>query len=212
MADSTTMGNLTSQLQAVSFNAAPASTETKPTQFLDLSTELRIQIWEYVCPDLRAQPRMLDCAIRSFAKSAQPDVLHIVRGLNLAEKTRSLRCVLAVHQDSRSLALSVFPDKLTLERYKKGRTGDIWFHKRRDVFYMNTLAGSLKLPCSRTTAGLIEEFAPFPRGSSNVMETDQLRIPSPTIPPSLLARVIKYDNASIGRRNNSPRSKGDSLE
>ncbi|OAA70735.1 hypothetical protein LEL_09326 [Akanthomyces lecanii RCEF 1005] len=139
--------------------------ETPTFTFLRLPTELRIQVWKHYCPDLCEVPRLLDFAIgaiRPFGNLGQP-CQHILRGLRLVDRTRSLRCVLAVHQQSRGFALAVFPDKLTVGYCADlAKECDIPFHKQRDLVYLYGFTGGTIPPHELDVATIVSKLASVP--------------------------------------------------
>ncbi len=136
--------------------------ETPTFTFLRLPTELRIQVWKHYCPDLCEVPRLLDFAIgaiRPFGNLGHP-CQHILRGLRLVDRTRSLRCVLAVHQQSRGFALAVFPDKLTVGYCADlAKECDIPFHKQRDLVYLYGFTGGTIPPHELDVATMVSRLA-----------------------------------------------------
>lgn len=164
------MENSDSQDQkALVATSEPPKTSAFP--FLCLPTELRTQVWKHYCPDLRKVPRFLDFVVQLF-KYTNNEVLPFQTsgvGPRLAGRTRSLRCVLAVHRQSREIARRVFPDKLSVNYCKDFlKTCDIPFHKQRDLAYLWDFKGDA-LPPHRelvaTTVGMLVK-APAPADAS----------------------------------------------
>ncbi|SPO06402.1 uncharacterized protein DNG_09091 [Cephalotrichum gorgonifer] len=90
--------------------------------FLRLPFELQRQIWLYFCPALDAEPLVLhfhiDVDVTPHVVSPGPFLLH---------PTSPSRCMLAINQDTRQLALQALPDSLTFHG------GTIRFKKERDL-------------------------------------------------------------------------------
>ena len=125
---------------------SPGSKPLEVFPFLSLPIELRFRIWKEYCPDLHGHPRILDftTVIKDYQVPARgrPLTVHepvsVRNGRFLAEKTRSVRCVLAVHAESRSLALQVFPDTLPANVNRgKRRYFVVRFSKERDVIFLD---------------------------------------------------------------------------
>ncbi|OAQ60312.1 zinc finger domain-containing protein [Pochonia chlamydosporia 170] len=105
-------------------------------QFTQLPPELRRRIWEVFCPDLVAKARVLNFRVApSSALTHRLDDYSPQEYWSLADQTEELRAMLATHQESRSIAVKVFPDELHME----AEIGDsvIRFNKKRDVVYLH---------------------------------------------------------------------------
>lgn len=155
--------------KALATTSEPPKTAAFP--FLRLPIELRTQVWKHYCPDLRKVPRLLEFIVQTFkyTNNAMPQFQSICLGWRLAGRTRSLRCVLAVHQQSREIARAVFPDKLSVNYCKDFlKTCDIPFHKQRDLAYLYGFKGDT-LPPRRelvaTTVGMLVKV-PAPADAS----------------------------------------------
>ncbi|KAJ3482936.1 hypothetical protein NLG97_g7436 [Lecanicillium saksenae] len=129
------------------------SSETQspePFPFTRLPTELRVRIWEHYCPELLGVTGVLDFFVKPLTLETlegAKSVHGMAQGPHLARKTRHLRCVLAVHHGSRSLALAACPDRMRVARRNNILgLGEIFFHKRRDVIYLVGFADDAQLP------------------------------------------------------------------
>lgn len=92
--------------------------------FMSLPAELRQRVWTFFCPDLDAQP---------LVPQLRPTTTEDVSLDSVLSGTTSVtRTVLAVHQDSRQLALEALPDTLRLQ---DGETL-IRFRGKRDVILL----------------------------------------------------------------------------
>ncbi|RSL54598.1 hypothetical protein CEP54_009808 [Fusarium duplospermum] len=119
----------------------PSSTKAHFPQFCRLPIELRQRIWELFCPELRARHRVLDFTI-SYGTARHPDaasafVWTVRDGIALDDQTRTLRTVLAVHQESRAMATNAFPHSLSMD----AGAGDavVRFNRDSDVVLINAL-------------------------------------------------------------------------
>lgn len=122
-------------------------------QFTRLPPELRCHIWELYCPDLTMSARLLDFQVgrklgTNLDSPVEPSDFVVYEGPSLNTSTRRIRKVLAVHNESRALALSALPDTLTF-RWTTDRkaflmlqqpgddiplhTGIVRFRKERDI-------------------------------------------------------------------------------
>lgn len=93
-------------------------------QFLRLPLELRIRIWEMFCPDLTCNARILEfdvspCSAAYAHAPGRPKSLRNCltpkEGITLEGQTLPLRDLLAVHSESRALALKAFPETLSMD-------------------------------------------------------------------------------------------------
>ncbi|TDZ32440.1 hypothetical protein C8035_v012299 [Colletotrichum spinosum] len=100
------------------------------TQFKKLPIELRHRIWHFFCPDLdiHHSPRVL-----SFQFLCNPKQDVVWEGTVLENQIRPVDVMLAVHHESREIALRAFPDTLVI---RQGRR-IIHFNKQRDVVQIN---------------------------------------------------------------------------
>ncbi|TEA15701.1 hypothetical protein C8034_v002213 [Colletotrichum sidae] len=100
------------------------------TQFKKLPIELRHRIWHFFCPDLdiHHSPRVL-----SFQFLCNPKQDVVWEGTVLENQIRAVDVMLAVHHESREIALRAFPDTLVI---RQGRR-IIHFNKHRDVVQIN---------------------------------------------------------------------------
>ncbi|UNI15555.1 hypothetical protein JDV02_002079 [Purpureocillium takamizusanense] len=117
------------------------------TRFMDLPPELRTQVWRQFCPDLDGRPRVLQFEMgpggdRKNERHLLRDAwdLDTPRGIwtvkewiTLAEQTESLRRLMAVHQESRSLGLKAFPDTLTMDSGTADFDARVAFNPRKDI-------------------------------------------------------------------------------
>lgn len=126
----------------------PGPSSPKPFPFLSLPVELRFQIWKEYCPQLHGHPRILDFTttledVQTYSEGrllVRHQCARVYHGGHLAEKTKNLRHVLAVHEESRSLALQVFPDPLFANASKGRRKYFVLrFRKDRDVVLLDAV-------------------------------------------------------------------------
>ncbi|EFQ25977.1 hypothetical protein CGRA01v4_14390 [Colletotrichum graminicola] len=97
-------------------------------EFRRLPIELRHRIWQFFCPDLALFPRVL-----SFQVVCSPKQDSIWESATLENQIAAASAMLAVHHESRELALKAFPDTLAI---REGRRL-VRFHKHRDVVHLN---------------------------------------------------------------------------
>ncbi|KAG6133211.1 hypothetical protein E4U38_002925 [Claviceps purpurea] len=85
-------------------------------QFMQLPPELRHQIWHLYCPDLSAKARVLQFSVGpSSAILQRPDHYSVKDHFSLADQTESLRVMLSMNSESRSIALRKYPDELIMD-------------------------------------------------------------------------------------------------
>ncbi|GKT80500.1 hypothetical protein ColTof4_12923 [Colletotrichum tofieldiae] len=97
-------------------------------EFRRLPIELRHRIWQFFCPDLALLPRVI-----SFQMVCSPKQDSIWESATLENQIAAANAMLAVHRESRELALKAFPDTLAI---REGRR-IVRFHKQRDVVHLN---------------------------------------------------------------------------
>ncbi|KAK1983671.1 hypothetical protein LZ30DRAFT_587883 [Colletotrichum cereale] len=97
-------------------------------EFRRLPIELRHRVWQFFCPDLALFPRVL-----SFQIVCSPKQDSIWESATLENQIAAASAMLAVHHESRELALKAFPDTLAI---REGRRV-VRFHKQRDVVHLN---------------------------------------------------------------------------
>ncbi|GKT46110.1 uncharacterized protein ColSpa_06291 [Colletotrichum spaethianum] len=97
-------------------------------EFRRLPIELRHRIWQFFCPDLALLPRVI-----SFQTVCSPKQDSIWESATLENQIAAASAMLAVHRESRELALKAFPDTLAI---REGRR-IVRFHKQRDVVHLN---------------------------------------------------------------------------
>lgn len=100
-------------------NTSGASTFPR---FLDMPGELQWNVWSLFFPEVNAEPFLL-CFI--FDETTR----EVFEGDALARTTAAARALLAVHKDSRQLALNALPDKVTF----RGGKGIVRFRRERDL-------------------------------------------------------------------------------
>ncbi|KJZ72681.1 hypothetical protein HIM_07873 [Hirsutella minnesotensis 3608] len=116
------------------------------TSFMNLPAELRLRIWELYCPDLVAPLRVLQFDLRDCSAATRvaggwnthTDVYAVRDALTLADQTECQRRVMAVHRESRALALHRFPDTLLLDDVEP-RNSLLSFSKERDIVMIDNL-------------------------------------------------------------------------
>ncbi|CAI4214052.1 unnamed protein product [Parascedosporium putredinis] len=95
--------------------------------FGKLPPELRIRIWQFFCPDLQSRSFMFQfMAVTSFEKT------EIWEHWTLERQTAAIRALLAVHGETRALALRRFPDPILI----RNGTGLVRFNKNIDVVHL----------------------------------------------------------------------------
>ncbi|AEO68560.1 uncharacterized protein THITE_2118118 [Thermothielavioides terrestris NRRL 8126] len=99
-------------------------------QFMRLPIELRHHIWEFFCPDLTAKSRLYGLQVGLSGRGPRQRMI-LQEGPFLEQQTRPARAVLAVHHESRQLALKAFPDTLSLQRSAIFR-----FNAKLDVIFL----------------------------------------------------------------------------
>lgn len=120
-------------------------------QFKRLPFELRQQIWEFFCPDLAVKSRVYHFQLMTEkpewqrSRKRESGGPEIWSGAFLEPQTRPARAMLAVHRESRQLALKAFPDLLLFERH-----GLVRFNSKSDVVLLHvqshTDLSGLQLP------------------------------------------------------------------
>ncbi|KAL2022177.1 hypothetical protein VTK56DRAFT_6006 [Thermocarpiscus australiensis] len=110
-------------------------------QFKLLPAELRALIWEFFCPDLTVKSRVFSFSVPLLTRG-QWDI-EFMQGPHIEQQTRAVRAMLAVHHESRQLALKAFPDTLSF-----GRNGAIVrFNANLDIIYLHTVRAAVpKIP------------------------------------------------------------------
>lgn len=99
-------------------------------QFIRLPIELRRQIWEAFCPDLVKPARLYHFMV---SRSRKSDQKVIWEHPHLDQQIEPTRTLLAVHQESRNVALTAFPDTLAIQKGKK----IVHFNKDTDVVLLD---------------------------------------------------------------------------
>ncbi|KAK4120466.1 hypothetical protein N657DRAFT_648960 [Parathielavia appendiculata] len=111
----------------------PRSDDHSFPHFMRLPLELRIRIWEYFCPDLTAESRVYWFSLMGgmfLNKQGRYEDPVVYDGQFLEQQTRAARAMLAVHHQSRHLALKAFPDSLSFGR--RGRNV-LRFNSHKDI-------------------------------------------------------------------------------
>ncbi|SPO06278.1 uncharacterized protein DNG_08967 [Cephalotrichum gorgonifer] len=104
----------------------PAPDSREPNKgFARLPAELRWKIWEAFCPHVSSAPQALTFGLDRAAKKVFPDE----KGF-LAQSTAEVRAVLAVHRESRSIALAALPHTITF------RGGLVRLNRDRDIILL----------------------------------------------------------------------------
>lgn len=115
-----------------------AKTTSSFPQFIRLPLELRYRVWELFCPDLTAKARVywLQYSTPSpYQPPIRPPKSHpVYDGPLLDAQTRPARTMMAVHRESRQLALKALPDVLRFQ--PKGKAW-LRFNARRDIIYLS---------------------------------------------------------------------------
>lgn len=105
-------------------------------RFMQLPPEIREMVWGAFCPDLGPEPRVFELHLQTII--SPPGAVHlpmlvraVVAGPQLEGQTEPIRAVLAVHQESRALALKAAPHELPLANGLLVR-----YHEDRDVLFV----------------------------------------------------------------------------
>ncbi|TPX16524.1 uncharacterized protein E0L32_003818 [Thyridium curvatum] len=114
-------------------------------QFKRLPPEMRQRVWEMFCPDLLANPRVYTVLLQ------YEDSTYLAEGPTLSQQTAPARTVLAVHRESRALALRRLPDSFNIE----SQDAIVRFNKESDVVYM---AGHIPILTTRKLPKRIRDF------------------------------------------------------
>ncbi|KAL2270638.1 hypothetical protein VTJ83DRAFT_9 [Remersonia thermophila] len=112
-----------------SFGLFPEGHDSFP-QFMKLPIELRFRVWEFFCPDLTGNCRVLDFEYCENKRSTW-----IEDSLFLDQVTVRARAVLSVHQESRQFAIRAFPDTLT---FGADRTSVVRFNAYKDIISLRS--------------------------------------------------------------------------
>jgi hypothetical protein len=110
-------------------------------QFTRLPIELRYRIWECFCPDLAAKGRVYSFPteyLSNYRSNARPGLGVMARGM-LKQQTEPARRVLAVHRESRQLALKALPDTLAFDRETCDEKGLVRFYSKRDIVHVDNI-------------------------------------------------------------------------
>lgn len=112
---------------------AAVAAEYSFPKFMQLPPEIREMIWGAFCPDLGSEPRVFELHLRTVISPPGaihlPTIVHgIVAGSQLESQTEPMRAVLAVHRESRALALKSAPNEFSLSDGELVR-----YHEERDV-------------------------------------------------------------------------------
>ncbi|KAK0672159.1 hypothetical protein QBC41DRAFT_314322 [Cercophora samala] len=108
-------------------------------QFIQLPLELQQLIWKQFCPDLTEKARFYEFQIVGQLVSQNGTPPEIWESVQLEQQTKAARTVLAVHHQSRKLALRYLPDELAL----RGGRGSVRFHSQRDVIFIDRVASAM---------------------------------------------------------------------
>ncbi|KAL2157275.1 hypothetical protein VTH06DRAFT_6315 [Thermothelomyces fergusii] len=114
--------------------------------FKSLPFELRYRIWQFFCPEITVPSRVY--WFQADTRFRRDGSLKMVaaEGPFLEQQTRSVRSLLAIHRETRELALRALPDTLSV-----GRRGTIRFNSAKDVVIFDSLED------------VIDEFELMPR-------------------------------------------------
>lgn len=93
--------------------------------FARLPAELRWKIWETFCPHVASTPLALTFGLGPALKTVSPDEHGCLR-----KSTAEVRAVLAVHRESRSIALAALPHTITF------RGGLVRLSRDRDIILL----------------------------------------------------------------------------
>ncbi|CEJ83833.1 hypothetical protein VHEMI03274 [[Torrubiella] hemipterigena] len=111
--------------------------------FLRLPIELRMKIWETYCPDLTSPGRVLQFVLKGGSAHLRPkawnhddEFLTIWDGRELSDQSYHLRHVMAVHKESRYLAMRLYPDVVKIDGGDDGKAM-IRVSRDRDVFFLD---------------------------------------------------------------------------
>lgn len=99
-------------------------------QFARLPYELRRQIWQFHCPDLDGQPRLL--WLQMLCSNSRDIAWYPTEGRYLMEQTQPLRSMMAVHRESRQMGVDMFPDSFNINCTNHS----VRFNQARDIVYL----------------------------------------------------------------------------
>ncbi|KAL2167490.1 hypothetical protein VTG60DRAFT_1184 [Thermothelomyces hinnuleus] len=103
-------------------------------QFRSLPFELRHRIWQLFCPDIAVKSRVYWFEAHTRYRRDGFEKVVAVEGPFLEQQTRPVRSLLAIHRETRELALKALPDTLSF-----GRRGIIRFNSANDVVFLGSL-------------------------------------------------------------------------
>ncbi|KAI1846172.1 hypothetical protein JX266_007697 [Neoarthrinium moseri] len=118
--------------------------------FCRLPIELRHRIWDYFDPAMRAPARIFNFFVVENQRG--PD--EAWEGPVLEQQTAAARAVLAVHRESRAMALRFYPD----EAFFRGKFGVLRCNKARDIVRLSSRRGNLVDMHSASRIGLLAGF------------------------------------------------------
>ncbi|KAL2125726.1 hypothetical protein VTJ04DRAFT_2091 [Mycothermus thermophilus] len=101
-------------------------------QFMKLPIELRFRVWEYICPELTGNGRVVSFNLRA-GYSCDP---WVDDSMYLDQTTVRVRLISAVHRESRQLAIKAFPDILN---FGPDHEWIVRFNARKDVIGLSTM-------------------------------------------------------------------------
>jgi hypothetical protein len=114
-----------------SFGVSPEGHTFFP-QFMKLPIELRFRVWEYICPELTGNGRVVSFNLRA-GYSCDP---WVDDSMYLDQTTVRVRLISAVHRESRQLAIKAFPDILN---FGPDHEWIVRFNARKDVVGLSTM-------------------------------------------------------------------------
>ncbi|KAI0875565.1 hypothetical protein GGS24DRAFT_454625 [Hypoxylon argillaceum] len=163
-------------------------------QFSRLPPELRALIWEAVDPDLKSKGRVLDFII---VRTPQPDLWE---SAVLEQQTAPARTLLAVNQESRSIALKHYPDVVRLRR----GLGQVRFKSASDIILLRHFKVTDDVLCLKRWCDNIKYLAVDVISAQRSESPEPHALPVPDDPSqdfgALEAVFYCFEGSIIGRR------------
>ncbi|KAF4592243.1 zinc finger domain-containing protein [Ophiocordyceps camponoti-floridani] len=116
-------------------DVSSSSSEPAFSCFTQFPPELRARVWEMFCSDLEVKARVLPFMVMQNTRYTG----NLVASPNVIDQTRPLRCLMAVHHESRGLAKVVFPHTLRFKADYDGKVdASMVFNQRTDLILLET--------------------------------------------------------------------------
>lgn len=109
------------------------------TKFQDLPRELRIDIWELICPEFTTATQILEFRVQAMPNNAPYYTVYDTA--SLMDSTKKIRKVLAVHRESRAIVTQRLTGTLTFRASRDPSIeGLVRFNQGRDLIYLKDFA------------------------------------------------------------------------